>query len=120
MSPGVVIHGDLESEVVLQTFVSLAVVDNFYRHLEAPVIAIGSYITTYIKRFTMAITSVDVDQVAIREVKKLLNMKSDREVINEGVALLLAKARQKDALRRIGKRTFTVEQISGDTIPYPL
>lgn len=68
----------------------------------------------------MAITSVDVDQAAIREVKKLLNMKSDREVINEGVALLLAKARQKDALRRIGKRVFTDEEISGTTVSYPL
>lgn len=68
----------------------------------------------------MAITSVDVDQAAIREVKKLLNMKSDREVINEGVALLLAKARQKDALRRIGKRAFNDEEISGTTVSYPL
>lgn len=68
----------------------------------------------------MAITSVDVDQAAIREVKKLLNMKSDREVINEGVALLLAKARQKDALRRIGQRVFTDEEISGTTASYPL
>ena len=68
----------------------------------------------------MAVTSVDVDQAAIREVKKLLNMKSDREVINEGVALLLAKARQKDALRRIGKRAFTDEEISGTTVSYPL
>ena len=68
----------------------------------------------------MAITSVDVDQAAIREVKKLLNMKSDREVINEGVALLLAKARQKDALRRIGKRAFTDDEISGTTVSYPL
>lgn len=68
----------------------------------------------------MAITSVDVDQTAIREVKRLLHMKSDREVINEGVALLLAKARQKDALRRIGQRSFTDEQISGETIAYPL
>jgi hypothetical protein len=53
-------------------------------------------------------------------VKQLLNMKTDREVINEGVALLLAKARQKDALRRIGQRTFTDEEISGGTISYPL
>ena len=68
----------------------------------------------------MAITSVDVNQDAIREVKQLLNMKTDREVINEGVALLLAKARQKDALRRIGQRSFTEEEISGDTISYPL
>ncbi len=68
----------------------------------------------------MAITSVDVNQDAIREVKQLLNMKTDREVINEGVALLLAKARQKDALRRIGQRSFTDEEISGDTISYPL
>ena len=68
----------------------------------------------------MAITSVDVDQAAIREVKKLLNMKSDREVINEGVALLLAKARQKDALRRIGKRVFSDEDISGARVSYPL
>jgi hypothetical protein len=68
----------------------------------------------------MAITSVDVNQEAIREVKQLLNMKTDREVINEGVALLLAKARQKDALRRIGQRTFTDEEISGGTISYPL
>ena len=68
----------------------------------------------------MAITSVDVDQAAIREVKKLLNMKSDREVINAGVELLLAKARQKDALRRIGKRAFTDEEISGTTVSYPL
>ena len=68
----------------------------------------------------MAITSVDVDQAAIREVKKLLNMKSDREVINEGVALLLAKARQKDALRRIGQRVFTDDEISGATVSYPL
>jgi hypothetical protein len=68
----------------------------------------------------MAITSVDVNQEAIREVKQLLNMKTDREVINEGVALLLAKARQKDALRRIGQRTFTDEEIAGETIPYPL
>lgn len=68
----------------------------------------------------MAITSVDVDQAAIREVKKLLNMKSDREVINEGVALLLAKARQKDALRRIGKRVFSDEEIAGAKLNYPL
>lgn len=68
----------------------------------------------------MAITSVDVDQAAIREAKKLLNMKSDREVINAGVELLLAKARQKDALRRIGKRAFTDEEISGTTVSYPL
>jgi hypothetical protein len=68
----------------------------------------------------VAITSVDVNQDAIREVKQLLNMKTDREVINEGVALLLAKARQKDALRRIGQRSFTDEEISGDTISYPL
>lgn len=68
----------------------------------------------------MAITSVDVDQAAIREVKKLMNMKSDREVINEGVALLLAKARQKDALRRIGQRVFTDDEISGATVNYPL
>ena len=68
----------------------------------------------------MAITSVDVNQDAIREVKQLLNMKTDREVINEGVALLLAKARQKDALCRIGQRSFTEEEISGDTISYPL
>ncbi|WP_281640507.1 hypothetical protein [Aurantimicrobium minutum] len=68
----------------------------------------------------MAVTSVDVDQAAIREVKKLLNMKSDREVINAGVELLLAKARQKDALRRIGKRAFTDEEISGTTVSYPL
>lgn len=68
----------------------------------------------------MAITSVDVDQAAIREVKKLMNMKSDREVINEGVALLLAKARQKDALRRIGQRVFTDDEISGTTVSYPL
>jgi hypothetical protein len=68
----------------------------------------------------MAITSVDVNQEAIREVKQLLNMKTDREVINEGVALLLAKARQKDALRRIGQRTFTDEEIAGETISYPL
>jgi hypothetical protein len=68
----------------------------------------------------VAITSVDVNQDAIREVKQLLNMKTDREVINEGVALLLAKARQKDALRRIGQRSFTEEEISGDTISYPL
>lgn len=68
----------------------------------------------------MAITSVDVDQAAIREVKKLMNMKSDREVINEGVALLLAKARQKDALRRIGQRVFTDDEISGATVSYPL
>jgi hypothetical protein len=68
----------------------------------------------------MAITSVDVNQEAIREVKQLLKMKTDREVINEGVALLLAKARQKDALRRIGQRTFTDEEIAGETISYPL
>jgi hypothetical protein len=68
----------------------------------------------------MAITSVDVNQEAIREVKQLLNMKTDREVINEGVALLLAKARQKDALRRIGQRTFTDEEVVGETISYPL
>lgn len=68
----------------------------------------------------MAITSVDVDQAAIREVKRLLNLRSDREVINEGVALLLAKARQKDALRRIGQRSFTDEEIAGETISYPL
>ena len=68
----------------------------------------------------MAITSVDVNQAAIREVKKLMNMKSDREVINEGVALLLAKARQKDALRRISKRVFSDEDISGATVSYPL
>lgn len=67
----------------------------------------------------MAITSVDVDQAAIREVKKLLNMKSDREVINEGVALLLAKARQKDALRRIAKRVFTDDEVGGVTVSYP-
>lgn len=68
----------------------------------------------------MAITSVDVNQEAIREVKRLLNLKSDREVINQGVALLLAKARQKDALRRIGQRTFTDDQMSGKTIPHSL
>jgi Arc/MetJ family transcription regulator len=68
----------------------------------------------------MAITSVDVDQAAIREVRELLGLKSDREVINQGVALLLAKARQKDALRRIKQRTFTDDQLEDTTIKYSL
>ena len=66
----------------------------------------------------MAITSVDVDKDAIREVKKLLNMKSDREVINAGVQLMLARARQKEALRRMAARPLTEEQLNAAVIEY--
>lgn len=68
----------------------------------------------------MAITSVDVNHEAIREIKKLLNMKSDREVINEGITLLLAQARQKRALERLLKREFAEDEMSPSIIEYPL
>lgn len=68
----------------------------------------------------MAITSVDVDREAIAEIKSLLNLKSDREVINEGIQLLLARARQKKALKRMANRSFTAEQLDATVIQYPL
>lgn len=68
----------------------------------------------------MAVTSVDVDQDAIREVKRLMNMKTDREVINLGISLLLARARQKEAVKRMAKRAFTPEEIEPKTVSFPL
>lgn len=68
----------------------------------------------------MAVTSVDVNQEAIREIKKLLNITSDREVINEGIMLLLARARQRSALERILTREFSDDQMSPPIVDYPL
>lgn len=68
----------------------------------------------------MAVTSVDVDQEAIREVKRLMNLKTDREVINLGISLLLARAQQKEALKRMSLRTFTPEEREPHTVSYPL
>jgi len=68
----------------------------------------------------VAVTSVDVNQVAIREIKKLLNIKSDREVINEGIMLLLARARQRRSLERMLTREFSDDQMSPPIVDYPL
>lgn len=68
----------------------------------------------------MAVTSVDVNHEAIREIKNLLNMKSDREVINEGITLLLAQARQKRTLDRLLKREFGADEMNPPVIEYPL
>lgn len=68
----------------------------------------------------MVVTSVDVDRDAIAEIKSLLNLKSDREVINEGIQLLLARARQKKALKRMSNRSFNPEQLDATVIQYPL
>ena len=68
----------------------------------------------------MAVTSVDVNQEAIREIKKLLNIKSDREVINEGIMLLLARARQRRALERMLTREFSDDQMNPPAVDYPL
>jgi hypothetical protein len=68
----------------------------------------------------VAVTSVDVNQEAIREIKKLLNITSDREVINEGIMLLLARARQRSALERILTREFSDDQMSPPIVDYPL
>lgn len=68
----------------------------------------------------MAVTSVDVNQEAIREIKKLLNITSDREVINEGIMLLLARARQRRALERMLTREFSGDQMSPPVVDYPL
>jgi Arc/MetJ family transcription regulator len=68
----------------------------------------------------MAITSVDVDQEAIREVKRLTGMKSDREVIREAVAMLLVRARQRATLRQMAEHPFTDEQLNATVIEHPL
>lgn len=68
----------------------------------------------------MAVTSVDVNQEAIREIKKLLNITSDREVINEGIMLLLARARQRRALERMLTREFSDDEMSPSVVDYPL
>lgn len=68
----------------------------------------------------MAVTSVDVNHEAIREIKKLLSLKSDREVINEGITLLLAQARQKRTLERLLKRKFANDEMNPPVIEYPL
>ena len=68
----------------------------------------------------MAVTSVDVNQEAIREIKKLLNITSDREVINEGIMLLLARARQRRALERMLTREFSDDELSPSVVDYPL
>jgi hypothetical protein len=68
----------------------------------------------------VAVTSVDVNQEAIREIKKLLNITSDREVINEGIMLLLARARQRRALERMLTREFSDDQMSPPVVDYPL
>lgn len=68
----------------------------------------------------MAITSVDVDRDAIREVKRLTGMKSDKEVINTAVKLMLVRARQRQTIKRMAKHTFTDEQLNANVIEYPL
>jgi hypothetical protein len=68
----------------------------------------------------LAVTSVDVNQEAIREIKKLLNITSDREVINEGIMLLLARARQRRALERMLTREFADDQMRPPVVDYPL
>jgi hypothetical protein len=68
----------------------------------------------------VAVTSVDVNQEAIREIKKLLNITSDREVINEGIMLLLARARQRRALERMLTREFSDDEMSPSVVDYPL
>jgi hypothetical protein len=67
----------------------------------------------------LAVTSVDVNQEAIREIKKLLNITSDREVINEGIMLLLARARQRRALERMLTREFSDDQMIPPVVDYP-
>jgi hypothetical protein len=68
----------------------------------------------------VAVTSVDVNREAIREIKKLLNIKSDREVINEGIMLLLARARQRRSLERMLTREFSDDQMNPPVVDYPL
>ena len=68
----------------------------------------------------MAVTSVDVNQEMIREIKKLLNLKTDREVIDEGLKQLLARSRQKRLLENMLSRSFTDEEMNPPVIEYPL
>lgn len=68
----------------------------------------------------MAVTSVDVDRDAIREVKRLTGIKSDKEVINTAVMMMLVRARQRSTIKRMAKHKFADEQLNATVIDYPL
>jgi Arc/MetJ family transcription regulator len=66
----------------------------------------------------MAITSVDVDRELIAEIKRLTNMKTDREVIHEALKKQLALARQDEFLARMKTRVFFDDQLNAPVVDY--
>ncbi len=67
----------------------------------------------------MAITSVDIDRELMTEIKRLTNMKTDREVIHEALKKQLALARQGEFLARMKTRVFTDAEIAAPVIVSP-
>jgi Arc/MetJ family transcription regulator len=64
----------------------------------------------------VAITSIDIDQDALRIAKELTGATSNRETVDLALRTLIAMRRQPAAVERIIGRQFDREQIDAPTI----
>lgn len=68
----------------------------------------------------MAITSVDINKEALREIKELKGFKTDREAIDDAILMSLARARQDLFFTWLAEHPFDDDQINPQKIDYPL
>lgn len=64
----------------------------------------------------MAVTSIDIDPVELKQAKKLAGTTSNRETVDLALRTLIAVRRQPAAVERIIGRRFTPDQIDAPTI----
>lgn len=64
----------------------------------------------------MAITSIDIDQLQLKQAKQLAGTKSNRETVDLALRTLIAVRRQPSAVERIIARRFEPSQIDAPTI----
>lgn len=67
----------------------------------------------------MAITSIDIDQDMLEQVKLLTGTTSDREAVGLALRTLIAVRQQPSAVERIIGRRFLPSQIDAPTITPP-
>ncbi|MFS0853918.1 type II toxin-antitoxin system VapB family antitoxin [Microbacterium sp. 179-I 3D4 NHS] len=67
----------------------------------------------------MAVTSIDIDPVELKQAKELAGTTSNRETVDLALRTLIAVRRQPAAVERIIGRRFGADQIDSPTITPP-